>query len=209
MCGETIRASWTFSHKKTMVRGIPITGHEGPRGMWVQGCTYLCSLYTAMDTKFSLDTKEWRESSTLRHPGLNPGRRSRNQAPHDPLRKPWLEYNHLFSTLKKHIFIMTSPLWTNSFSSLQNYHACHPLYVTRKKKHFLFEFEKLRQYSGWKAVTSPLAFRRVQFTTPLLQPFFTIRKREFPLCFVYSLYKLGWERRGQHSSALNSVAACK
>ena len=42
MRGETISASGTFSHKKTMVKGIPIIGHEGPRGMWMQGCTYLC-----------------------------------------------------------------------------------------------------------------------------------------------------------------------
>ena len=42
MRGETIRAIWTFSHKKTMVKGIPIIGPEGPRGMWMQGCTYLC-----------------------------------------------------------------------------------------------------------------------------------------------------------------------
>ena len=42
MHGETIRASWTFPHKKTMVKYIPIIGHEGPWGMWMQGCTYLC-----------------------------------------------------------------------------------------------------------------------------------------------------------------------
>ena len=30
-----------------MVKGIPIIGHEGPWGMWMQGCTYLCRLYTA------------------------------------------------------------------------------------------------------------------------------------------------------------------
>ena len=42
MHGETVRASWTFSHKKTKVKGIPIIGHEGPREMWMQGCTYLC-----------------------------------------------------------------------------------------------------------------------------------------------------------------------
>ena len=42
MRGETIRASRTFSHKKTMVKDIPIICHEAPRGMWMQGCTYLC-----------------------------------------------------------------------------------------------------------------------------------------------------------------------
>ena len=45
MRGETIRASWTFSHKKTMVKGIPNIGHEGPRGCGCKGAhTYL---YTA------------------------------------------------------------------------------------------------------------------------------------------------------------------
>ena len=47
MHGENIRASGTFSHKKTMVKGIPIIGHEDPWGMWIQGCTYLCKVYTA------------------------------------------------------------------------------------------------------------------------------------------------------------------
>ena len=50
-------------------------------------------------------------------------------------------------------------------------HSRHPL-----KKNFLFEFEKLRQYSGWEAITSALAFGPARLTTPLLQPLFAIRK---------------------------------
>ena len=46
MRGENIRASWIFSHKKTMVKGIAIIGHEGPRGCGCKGAhTYV---YTAM-----------------------------------------------------------------------------------------------------------------------------------------------------------------
>ena len=56
-----------------------------------------------------------------------------------PLRKPWHEYNHLFPTLKKHIFSVMSPLWTNAFSSFCKTNIPAIL--------FLFEFEKLRQYS--------------------------------------------------------------
>ena len=47
--------------------------------------------------------------------------------------------------------------------------SCH-------KKNFLFEFEKLHQYSDWKAITSALAFGPVRFTTPLLHPLFAIWK---------------------------------
>ena len=46
MRGETIRASWTFSHKKSTVKGIPIIGHEGLRGCGCKGAhTYV---YIAM-----------------------------------------------------------------------------------------------------------------------------------------------------------------
>ena len=56
----------------------------------------------------------------------------------------------------------------------------HPLCVT--KKNFLYEFEKLCQYSGWKAITLALAFGLVRFTTPLPQPLFAIRKIVSVLC---------------------------
>ena len=132
---ETARASWTFSYKKTIVKGIPIIGHKDPRGMWMQGCTYLCihshgtwkryvgwlvlrlAAFTRgthfivgwVDTRSSLDIKDWRKSSPLRHTESTPGRRARSQAhchlsQMTPLRKPSHEYNHLFPTLKKHIF---------------------------------------------------------------------------------------------------------
>ena len=51
-----------------------------------------------------------------------------------PLRKPWLEYNHLFCTLKKHIFIVTSPLWTNAFSSFCKVPSPPPYLCHKKKK---------------------------------------------------------------------------
>ena len=35
------KAKLNILHKKTMVKGIPIISHEGPRGMWMQGCTYI------------------------------------------------------------------------------------------------------------------------------------------------------------------------
>ena len=48
---------------------------------------------------------------------------------------------------------------------------CPPRSLCHKKKNFLFEFEKLRQYSGWKAVTSALAFALARLSTPLPEPF--------------------------------------
>ena len=79
-------------------KGIPITGHEGPRWMWMQGSTYsqprhykevgwlaLCSaVFTPQespDTHFtggyveprtSMDTKEWTKISTTLPPGIEP-----------------------------------------------------------------------------------------------------------------------------------------
>ena len=57
-----------------------------------------------------------KEISTPPTPGTEPGPSSpwRNTLPlepHDSLRKPWLEYNHLFPTLEKCIFSETSELW--------------------------------------------------------------------------------------------------
>ena len=122
--------------------------------------------------------KDWRKSPPLRHPESNPGRRARSQAncrlSHmTPLRKPWHEYNHLFPTLNKHIFSIMSPLWTNAFSSFCKTNIPSIFF---KKKNFLFEVEKLRQYSGWEAITSALAFGPAWLTTPLLQPLFALRK---------------------------------
>ena len=120
-----------------------------------------------------------------------------------PLRKTWLEYNHLFPTLKKRLFSVTSPLWTNAFSSFCKTTMPATLVMSQKKKNFLFEFEKLRQYSGWKAITSALAFGLTRFTTPLLQPMFAIRKI---LCYLWSA---SLQRKGQHSSAPNPAASSK
>ena len=129
-----------------------------------------------VDPRSSLGIKDWRKFPPLRHPESNPGRRARSQAhcrlSHmTPLRKPWHQYNHLFPTLKKHIFSIMSPLWTNIFSSF-----CKTNIPAILLKNFFFEFENLRQYSGWEAITSALAFGPARLTTPLLQPLFALRK---------------------------------
>ena len=83
-----------------------------------------------------------------------------------------------------------------------------PSFVT--KKNFLFEFEKLRQYSGSKAITSALALGPVRFTTPL--PHALVRNTK-DKSFSY-LWSASWgvfslQRRGQHYSAPNPAAASK
>ena len=125
--------------------------------------------------------KEWRKSPPLWLLVPNLGRRTRSQAPcrlshMTPLRQPWVEYNHLFPTLKKHIFSVTSELWTNAFPSFCKTTMPATLFISQKERNFLFEFEKLRQYSCWKAITSALAFGPVRFTTPFLQPLFAVWK---------------------------------
>ena len=105
MRGETLKASWTFSHKKTMVEVIPIIGHGGLRGCGCKGAhiyvynatalgkvgwLVLCSATFTRGTHFivdwvdprsSLDTKDWRKFPPLQHSGSNPGRRAHSQAP--------------------------------------------------------------------------------------------------------------------------------
>ena len=49
------------------------------------------------------------------------------------------------------------------------------LFVSQKKN-FLFKFEKLRQYSGWKAVTSALAFGLARLSAPTPPTIFAVRK---------------------------------
>ena len=65
-----------------------------------------------------------------------------------------------------------SPLWTNAFFSFCKTNI--PTILLKKK--ILFEFEKLRQYSGWEAIILVLAFGPARLTTLLLQPLFAIRK---------------------------------
>ena len=89
-------------------KGIPITGHEGPRGMWMQGSTYSqprhldevgwLVLRSAAFTPREIPrysfyrrlsgppgpvwTRRCEEKSPpLRHPGSNPGRPARSQVP--------------------------------------------------------------------------------------------------------------------------------
>ena len=116
-----------------------------------------------------------------------------------PLKKTmtWIQspLSHL-----KYTFIVTSPLWTNAFSSFCKITMPATLFMSQKKKHYLFEFDKLRPYWDWKAITSALAFGAVRFTTTHLQPLFAIRKIQS------ILYKIAPQvnRKSQHSSLLIS-----
>ena len=143
------------------------------------GCLYpRCSFYSRLSRpQEQSGHEEVKKIFTPPTPGIEPGPLSPAAWATWPPKKSWLEYNHPFPTLKKHILIVTSPLWlwTNAFPSFCKTTMPTTLFMSQKK-HFLFEFEKLRQYSCWKAITSALVFRRAWFTTPLLQPLFAIRK---------------------------------
>ena len=66
-----------------------------------------------VDPRSSLDTKEWRKSPTLRHPGSNPGRRARSQS-----LAAWATW-----PLKKTMTWIQSPL--SHLKELYNYIHCN------------------------------------------------------------------------------------
>ena len=121
-----------------------------------------------VDPRSSLDTKEWRKSAPLRHPG-HKARSQRLAA--------WATW-----PLKKTMTWIQSPL--SHLKETYNYIHCNvckttmPATLFVSKKELPLWVRKLSSIFGLKAVISPLAFGLVRFTTPLLQHLFAIRKRD-------------------------------
>ena len=96
-----------------------------------------------------------KEIFTAPTPGIEPGHRARSHAPcrlshMTPLRKPWHKYNHLFPTLKKHKFIVTSPLWTNAFPSFCKITMPTTLFVSQKTRTSSLSLKSFVNIRVWK-----------------------------------------------------------
>ena len=213
MHGETTRASWTFSHKKTMVKGIPFIGHEGPRGCGCKGArTYVA--YTQLWTPRAVWIRRSEEN-------LQPSD-TRDWTPAiEPITKrlvAWATW-----PAKKAMTLMLSPLFHLKETHSSWRHHCElmlslvsaklpclpPSLCHKKKKTLLLWVRKASSIFGLKSCNfaACISTCSVHYPTPPT----LLHNTEDSFCYLWSaswgVFSL--QRRGQHSSAPNPAMASK
>ena len=201
--------------------------------MWMQGCIYLfihshgtrkkvgwlvlrSAAFTPdthfivgwVDPRSGLDTKRWRKSPPLWTRAVkHVAKRLASWATWPP-KKPSLEYNHLFSTLKKRIFIVTShrELMLSLVSAKLR---CPPPSLSHKKKPLRFWVRKASSIFGLKSYNFGACICTCLVLYP--SPPALVRNTKDRFCYLWSaswgVFSL--QRRGHHSYAPNPAAASK
>ena len=205
MHGEAIRASWTFSHKKTTVKDIPIICHEDPRGCGCKGAhTYVytatalgkCRVASPTPGRLYPRYSYYNRLSGLQEQSGYEGVKKISTPPAPgpvakrlavwatwPLKKTmtWIQstLSHLKETYN-YIYcnVTVGPIRTCSYTVVTSAKLRYlpPSLCQKKKKELPLWVQKPSSIFGLKAVTSPLAFGPVRFTTLLPPPLFAIQK---------------------------------